>query len=166
MKVAVKDANILIDLANGDLLELCLRLPYEFVTTDAVLLQLKYEPQWQAVRPFVENEVICIAPLSAKEQVLIQQDPRIVKFDFTDLGVLFVAEREKAILLTGDLPLRKESKKQGVRVHGLLWVMDQLIECRQLLPGAAAKSLRLILAQGARLPVDECKRRLREWGKE
>lgn len=164
MKVAVKDANIFIDLVNGDLLLPCLNLPYEFLTTEAVLLQLEQEAQWEAVKPFVATGVIQIATLSAEEQESIAADPLMTKLDFVDLGVMYVARREQAILLTGDLDLRKESAKAGVGVHGLLWILDQLIESNQLSPKEAAKRLRLICAQGAFLPSAECKARLHRWG--
>lgn len=147
MKVAVKDANILIDLVNGDLLLPCLNLPYEFLTTEAVLLQLEQETQWEAVKPFVATGVIHIATLSAEEQESIAADPLMTKLDFVDLGVMYVARREQAILLTGDLDLRKESAKAGVGVHGLLWILDQLIESNQLSPKEAAKRLRMICAK-------------------
>lgn len=148
MKLAVKDANILIDLVNGDLLVSCLNLPYEFLTTEAVLLQLEQEAQWEAVKPFVATVAIRIATLSPEEQELIAADPLMEKLDFTDLGVMHIARREHAILLTGDLDLRKECAKAGVRVHGLLWILDRLIDSNQLSPKEAAKRLRLVRAQG------------------
>jgi hypothetical protein len=86
-----------------------------------------------------------------------------VKLDFTDLGVMYLARRERAILLTGDLNLRKESAKAGIRVHGLLWILDQLIGSELLSPKDAAKKLRLVLAQGAFLPPAECDERFRRW---
>jgi hypothetical protein len=37
MRIAISDANILIDLSNGGLLDSMARLPYEFVVTDFLL---------------------------------------------------------------------------------------------------------------------------------
>lgn len=163
MKIAVKDANILIDLVNGDLLGPCLSLPYDFATTEAVLLQLEVEAQWEAVQPFVQSGTITVEQLSSEELERIAQDPLLAKLDVTDLGVMYVARREEAILLTGDLDLRKEAAKGGIRVHGLLWILDQLIAGGKLSSGMAARKLRLVLAQGAFLPRKECTERLARW---
>ena|SRR5690625_4524016 len=166
MKIAIKDANILIDLVNGDLLEPCLGLPYDFATTEAVLLQLEVETQWEAVQPFIQRGVIAVEQLSSKELESIAEDPLLTKLDVTDLGTMYVARRETAILLTGDLDLRKEAARGGIRVHGLLWILDQLIETGKLSSKISAKKLRLVLAKGAFLPHKECIERLAQWEKE
>ena len=54
MRIAVKDASILIDLAEGDLLGLWFQLKIETHTTDLVLREVKQETQWQRVSPFVD----------------------------------------------------------------------------------------------------------------
>lgn len=163
MKIAIKDANILIDLANCDLVEACLRLPYEFVTTELVLLQLQQEAQWGAVEPFVATGLIRTVTLSADEECLLAADPLIRVLGHVDMQVLWLAVRERAILLTGDLQLRKEASKLKVQVHGLLWVLDELIGARMLAAADGAKRLRLAIASGAFLPKAECEARLRLW---
>jgi len=165
MKIAVKDANILIDLANGGLVEAVLRLPYDFVTTDAVLLQLENETQWEQVRPYVEQGVIQTMHLSGEEMQKVADDPLRDRLGIADLEVLTLAAREKGILLTGDLDLRKEAKTRQVTVHGLIWLLDRLLEKELLERAEAAKKLRLMMALGARLPADEVARRLRDWAK-
>ena len=163
MKIAIKDANILIDLANCDLVETCLRLPYAFVTTELVLLQLQQEAQWGAVEPFVASGLIRIATLSADEEYRLAGDPLTRVLGHVDMQVLWLAVRERAILLTGDLELRKEASKLKVEVHGLLWILDELIESRILAAAEGAKRLRLAMASGAFLPNAECESRLRLW---
>ena len=165
MKIAVKDANILIDLVNGELLESCLRLPYEFVTTDLVLLQVEVETQWIVVRPFVESGVIRTVTLTSSEMESLVSDPLFSALGLVDLQVLWVATKEKGILLTGDLELREEAKKRNVTVHGLLWILEQLIQEKRLKPPEAAKALRLVLAKNVYLPPKECERLLSQWEK-
>jgi len=152
MKIAVKDANILIDLVNGDLLGTCLKLPYAFCTTEGVISQLEWEEQWSTVRPFVDAGALEIIELTTQEMEDIFASPLLMKLDVVDLGVMHLAKRENAILLTGDLALRKESAQWGIRVHGLLWLLDQLLESNLLSQRSAAKRLRLIQAQNAYLP--------------
>lgn len=163
MKVAIKDANILIDLANCDLVETCMRLPYEFVTTELVLLQLQQEDQWAAVEPFVTAGLIRTAGLSAEEEYELAVDPLLRMLGHADMQVLCLAVRERAILLTGDLKLRKEATKRKVEVHGLLWILDELIESRLLQAAEAARRLRLAMAGRAYLPPEECALRLKLW---
>jgi len=118
MKIAVKDANIVIDLVNGDLLGTCLKLPYAFCTTEGVISQLEWEEQWSTVRPFVDAGALEIIELTTQEMEDIFASPLLMKLDVVDLGVMHLAKRENAILLTGDLALRKESAQWGIRVHG------------------------------------------------
>ena len=165
MKVAVKDANILIDLVNGGLLELCLRLPYEFVTTDLVLFQLEVEAQWSAVQPFVDSGALRTVSLTGTEMEEVVADPIHFSLGLVDAQVLWLAAKEKGILLTGDLPLRQEAERRKVSVHGLLWILTQMVETGTIELQMAAKALRIMLAKGARLPASECERLLREWEK-
>ena len=165
MKVAVKDANILIDLVNGGLLELCLRLPYEFVTSDLVLFQLEVEAQWSAVQPFVDSGALRTVSLTATEMEEVVADPVHSSLGLVDAQVLWLAAKEKGILLTGDLPLRQEAERRKVSVHGLLWILTQMVETGTIDPQMAAKALRIMMAKGARLPAPECERLLREWEK-
>jgi predicted nucleic acid-binding protein len=165
MKVAVKDANILIDLVNGGLLELCLRLPYEFVTTDLVLLQLEEEAQWSVVQPFVDSGALRTVSLTGLEMEEVVADPIFPTLGLVDAQVLWLAAKEKGILLTGDLPLRQEAERRKLAVHGVLWILTQMIETGTIEPQAAAKALRIMMAKGARLPAPECERLLREWEK-
>ena len=163
MKIAVKDANILIDLVNGNLLEACLTLPYEFVTTDTVLFELEREDQWLVVQPFVDDGSIKKVTIESVELIEIASDPLLPTLGLIDLQVLWIAKREKGILLTGDLELREVAKDRSIRVHGLLWILQQLVDARSITANAAARALNLVKTKGARLPTTECERLLREW---
>lgn len=66
-------------------------------------------------------------------------------------------------LLTGDRELRHVAEERGLEVHGVLWVLDQLVEHGLLAPRAARRSLRAMLDQGAWLPADECEKRFSRW---
>jgi hypothetical protein len=92
-------------------------------------------------------------------------DPIHFSLGLVDAQVLWLAAKEKGILLTGDLPLRQEAERRKLSVHGLLWILAQMVGAGKLQPQAAAKALRIMLAKGARLPAPECERLLREWEK-
>jgi hypothetical protein len=67
---------------------------------------------------------------------------------------------EGAILLTGDSKLRKAAQASGVKVRGVLWVLDELVDASLLLPAKAAEARR---DGGAFLPQDECDKRITKW---
>ena len=106
---------------------------------------------WTVVRPFVESGVIRTVTLTSDEMESLASDPLCSALGLVDLQVLWVATKEKGILLTGDLELREEAKKRKVTVHGLLWIIEQLIQEKRLKPPEAAKALRLVLAKNAYL---------------
>lgn len=163
MKVAVKDACVLIDLANGELLDVWFQLGIETFTTDLVIRQVKVEHQWKAVSAFVEAGLLHVETLTGtqiEEMASAFGDSRI---GFEDQSALFLAIERKAVLLTGDRRLRLEAGKHDVEVKGLLWVLDELV-ARGLVPQTlAAVRLRSMRESGARLPNDECEKRLRRW---
>lgn len=50
-----------------------------------------------------------------------------------------------------------------MRVHGMLWVLDVLIERSRLTKTDAARALRELLRGGSRFPASEVEQRLRDW---
>lgn len=80
-----------------------------------------------------------------------------------DCSVLFLAEKLEAKLLTNDGALRKAASARALRVHGTLWIFDQLVEKGLLAPGQAARRLEKLLGLDRFLPKWECERRLRKW---
>ena len=51
---------------------------------------------------------------------------RYTKLSFYDTLALSIAKARGWTLLTGDMPLRMAAAKEGVEVHGTIWVYDQL----------------------------------------
>lgn len=80
-----------------------------------------------------------------------------------DLAALALAESRGAVLLTGDGPLRDIAHAESAAVHGVLWLLDALVAAAILKRAAASAALQAMLADGSRLPGDECRRRLRAW---
>ena len=69
------------------------------------------------------------------------------------------------MLLTGDRPLTNAARENGITVHGILWVFDQLISAGLMTFQTAHKRLSALMAINRRLPVSECKKRLALWKK-
>jgi hypothetical protein len=65
--------------------------------------------------------------------------------------------------MAGDGRLRKQAQKDGLEVHGALWLLDRLVEHAVIQPARTADCLELMLRGNARLPHVECQARLKQW---
>lgn len=158
--ICVTDANVWIDLHNADLLDAAFKLEVTWVTPDIVLhgevgsvdsdllVDLGLE-----VRSLSGTELNRIMDLNAQHP---SPSP-------TDLSTLVVARKDDGIVVTGDGPLRRACDAEGIDVHGVLWVLDRLVEREVVAPSRAAAGLRSMVEQGSRLPERAVNRRLRQW---
>ena len=80
-----------------------------------------------------------------------------------DLFALVLAASIGVTLLTGDNRLRTLAAKHNVRVHGTLWVLDEMVARNKLKPVEAHRALTKMLEHGSRLPNKEYQVRLKNW---
>ena len=66
-------------------------------------------------------------------------------------------------LLTNDGALRKSGHQAKLDVRGVLWILDELERHQLLSPFELASALKSIIDAGARLPYEECEKRLTKW---
>ena len=153
------DANILIDLHVGGLLRLLFRLPYRFVTPDMVAAELEEPDGEMVVGLGLGQETL------SGEQVLENVGLRGIYRGVSakDVAALLLARDRGITLLTGDRHLRRAAEQEGVPIHGTLWVMDEMLRLGVIKESAAAASLEKMLRRGSRLPIEECRRRLKRW---
>jgi hypothetical protein len=79
------------------------------------------------------------------------------------LAAFLLAKVIEATLLTGDRRLIELAKANRMSVHGVLWLLDEMVHYQAITPGQAANALGRMLDRGARLPADECRKRLVRW---
>lgn len=163
MRVAVKDTSILIDLAEGDLLGRWFELRIETHTTDFVLAELRREEQWRRVSGFVDEGLIRRHVTPPDDIAGLVDFSRSHGVSLADASGVLLAHRLKADLLTGDRRMRSVAGDFEVKVRGLLWVIDQLVEREFLSGNEAADRLERIRAAGSHLPHEECAARIRSW---
>ena len=157
----VTDANVWIDLDYGGLLGRAFELGDDLVIPDVIFYEEVFTPDTGLLlRLGIQVSGLTGAQLTALIDTLAGRYPRA---SLRDLSSLILARDEGSVLVTGDKALRKAAEKEGVEVHGVLWVLDRLVSEAGLLPVEAARSLRLMLRGGARLPKVEVEKRLREW---
>ncbi len=148
MQLLISDANILIDLEEGVLLEVMFQLPYNFATPDILFVdELEENHQHLPELGLQLNELSEETMLAT--MVLIQ---RYTKASRYDCFALALAIQENCPLLTGDNALRKAAKKEQVTVRGTLWLVEQMIEQQLISIDEARKAYQLMKKSGSRLP--------------
>jgi hypothetical protein len=105
-----------------------------------------------------------VRPLSGEELTRIPEfNARHPSPSSKDLSTIVVAEIEGGIVVTGDGPLRRAVKEEDLEVHGVLWILDRLVEQTIIPPSRAATALNTMVSHGSRLPEKAVDRRLRRW---
>jgi len=161
LSILVTDTSIWIDLHHGGILPEFFRLPYRIVATDLAASREFYRPGWQVLES-LGLEIVELDPDKVAELILLRA--QYSALSAADLSAFIVARDLEGILLTGDQKLRMMVEGFGMRVHGLLWCLDQLVAHGVVDPLAASLCLQQIVTKGGRLPTQEVKRRLNEWG--
>lgn len=127
--IVVNDACCLIDLRKVGLLATMLRLPFRFLVPLPVrvneMLDLTAE-EW-SVLDAAGLETFDLPPDLVSQALAIRSaQPRLSANDCFCLST--TQAHEGAVLLTGDALLRRAATEGGLRVHGVLWIADQLQE--------------------------------------
>ena len=124
--VIVNDASCLIDLRKGGLLAALCDLPYRIVVPLPVRANevLDMSPhQWRALD---DTGMIThnLAPEEVGQALLLKE--HYPGLSANDCFCLVTARAFPGILLTGDALLRRVANVEGLHVHGVLWVIDEL----------------------------------------
>jgi predicted nucleic acid-binding protein len=155
----VVDTCALIDLYNGKCLDAIGKLGYELLIPDVMQLELK-QPSWDELRRYG----ILTIPASFQDIANVYSlRSRFPQPSIYDLFCLVVAKNENLILITGDKFLRQAAESEGVIVHGILWLLDELVRSENLAPNEALYCLKEMLSAGSRLPIIEVHKRVRLW---
>lgn len=158
-KVVVSDTNIWIDLHNSGLMHDVFRLDLEFVTTEFVLRELR-KPEGEELTGLG----LKVETLEGGEVVeLYGLRNTLGNSSLADVSCYFLAKDRGWTLLTGDGALRRSGRDSKLEVRGVLWLLDSLCISDIVNGNKLAVGLRKMLDHGARLPKDECQKRLRVW---
>ena len=158
MQLLISDANILIDLEEGQLIERMFELPYQFAIPDILFIE-ELEDEHQHLLGFglqlreLDGEAMMHA------MALI---PRYGKASRNDCFALALAARENCPLLTGDRALRIAAETELVTVHGTIWLVGALVRLQVIHAEEARRSYSLMRSNGRRLPWDIAEAALRE----
>ncbi|PWK39321.1 type II toxin-antitoxin system VapC family toxin [Pseudomonas sp. OV226] len=159
--IYISDTNIWIDFRNAGLLEQMFSLPFTLCCTDFVLHELEDFPHDELlahgliVESFEGPEVARLFGLKIEHS----------NSSLADVSCYLLAQQTGRPLLTGDGKLRKQARKDGLQVHGALWLLDLMVNHQVVGLQQAADALEDMLMRGARLPSGECEARLSRWRK-
>jgi predicted nucleic acid-binding protein len=137
MRIVVSDSSCLIDLRKVSMLDLLLRLPYEFLIPNTVFEEelLKFTPaQKKALIRGGLKVVDLPGERVLRAQAIVRELPRLSVHD--GFAFALAESQPHSILLSGDDHLRSLAEKHAMEVHGVLWVLDQL-HANRLTPTAA-----------------------------
>jgi rRNA-processing protein FCF1 len=165
LKIAINDANLFIDLHEIALTEKFFQLPFRFHTTQLILSELEPE-QLNKLQPFLEAEILVVRQLTREEiESLDNQTTQSKKLSIQDLSIYFYAKQisENCLILTGDNRLRKEAERQGLEVHGILWVFQRMIDEQIITAQKAIEKLTELERVNFWLPKVECERFREGW---
>ena len=157
--LCIVDANILIDLHVGGLLQELFCLPFRLAAPDVIIAELD-EPDGEMLVGYGLESMELMGDQVLEVMALLT---RYRSVSANDLFALVLARVQKATLLTGDRHLTGVADREGVTTHGTLWVLDEMVRLGIVAQAKAAQALEQMLGRGSRLPQAECQRRLRQW---
>jgi rRNA-processing protein FCF1 len=158
-QVYISDTNIWIDFRNAGLLDALFDLPFQLCSTDFVLEELQsFNPAALLAKGLVVHALDEAATARLFGLMTAHNNSSLA-----DVSCYLLSQETGVPLLTGDGRLRKQAMQDGIQVHGVLWLLDQLVSHSVTTKGAAAEGLTAMLHRGARLPTAECQTLLRNW---
>ena len=162
MKLAVIDANIFIDLIKLQMLTWLFQIGFEVYTTQEIIDQLN-ENQSELLKEFIKSRQLIIYLLTSQEFEEVVNLTTTRSLELADKSVAWLSLHLKAIVISGDGPLRRFCESQQLEVRGMLWFFDLLVKDQLIVRSFAAQKMEQLLQINSRLPRDKCERRIQEW---
>lgn len=131
-RIVINDTSCLVDLRKGGLVEAMLTLPFRFVVTFNVRVSELFdfnEAEWERLEA-LGMETIDPPGAQVTEAAAIMARHRKLSFE-DSLNFVVAHANHSSILLTGDRALRSVAEQNGIEVHGILWIVEQLLQHRR-----------------------------------
>ncbi|WP_313382981.1 PIN domain-containing protein [Pantoea sp.] len=150
MLILISDANILIDLEEGELIRFLFHLPYQFTVPD-----LLFYDELAEHHAYLLEQGLHLGEMTPETLRYVSQ--LVTRFQGPsryDCFALALARQEKCPLLTGDKALRLAAQAEQVEVRGTLWLVEEMVRYALIDHAAAHRAYLLMRASGRRLPWD------------
>lgn len=137
-------------------------LPCEIHTVDMVIREIELSSQKETMMNVIKMGKLMIDQTASES---INDVVNLMKgnLSITDAAVWYHTKKMSAMMLTGDNRLRKLAEMDNLRVGGILFVMDRLVEYNIISAGYAAECLERLKERNKRLPQTEVENRLKKW---
>lgn len=160
-KLLISDANILIDISVGGLLDELFKLNYEYGLPDVL-----FEYELQTQHPDLPEKGLQVLTLSAEavdDMTALQAKHRKTGISIYDCMGLALARQEQCPLLTGDGALRQVSLAEGVDVKGTVWLVEQMLESGVIDVERASVAYQAMKEDGSRLPWGRIQQQIKKY---
>ena len=156
MQLLVSDANILIDLEEGELLDTFFKLPFEFSVPDILFYEELEEQHAHLI-----DMGLSVLELSAETMMYaFEITQKAHGPSRNDCFAIALAKQERCPLLSGDRDLRKLAEEELITVKGTLWIIETMIKESLLSVDNARVAYQKMRDSGRRLPWDIALRNL------
>lgn len=155
-EIVIKDACILFDLVDLNLLDDFFQLEAEVYTTSQVIGEIRHEHQREAILKYIDDGRLQIDDTGTVEAITLLNDA-YPGLSFPDSSVLELAIRRNAIVYSADGSLRKASAQKGITVRGVLWIVAQLHSMGSITTETAIVKLNMYEQLNQRAPFKEIK---------
>ena len=164
-KLIVSDTSIFIDLISINVLDKLFLLPCDICTTDFVVNEIKWSNQRTEIDKHIKTKELKTVSFGFEELIKISELCSTSRTSMTDCSVWYLAKETGGRLITGDGKLRRAVEKDNVKVSGILYVFDNLVEYNIMDKVSASALLEQLMAINPRLPEHECEKRIEAWRK-
>ena len=161
MNLLISDANILIDMEVGGLIEVMFKLPETFAVPDILFEEelLEHHPNL----PGLGLQVLEISETYVLEAYRLRRQYH--RPGQNDLFALALARQEQCPLVTGDKALREAAEQEAVVVYGTLWLVERMAAEKIVSVKEAESAYAKMKADGRRLPWSEVGKQLKRFKK-
>ena len=167
LKIAVTDANIFIDLYDLGLTNMFFNLELEIHTSSSVLFEL-YSEQQQILQAYQSVGKLNVHNLQEIDFIDIYNEEYPKSLSEADKSVLHIANKINACVLSSDKTLRNCAKNKKIEYHGMIWILDKLVETNILKANEAKLKLKQLTAvnflfRNNQKLAEEIEKRLKTW---
>ena len=163
-RIYIHDACVLLDLIEGDLLDLWFQLGFETRTTHLVYQEILEEEQFSLLQTYVDADKLILESIDESDLPALNAQAKEWKVSLQDVSVAHLA-KGMVVFCFPVIKATDKSAEAGIEVKGILWVLDMIVERKLLIPQRALNALEAILEAGGRIPSEECGERRQRWGK-
>jgi len=163
MKLIVSDANILIFLSRLRLMDCFVGMDFEIHTTDFIINEYNKggvgDKNLKRLEKYIRSGKIKEHQFQYDELLSVYEQKRTLSIP--DCSIFKLSLELQAILLTGDKALKIYSEQNGIKVHGIIWLIDEMHKHGIIDKVEYKEKLTELKGLSTRLPVDEIDRRLK-----